>query len=264
MTNTTHSRTIALGLTTALCLTAAIPAVGLAATNLGPDFLYEGSGTVVTGIDNDGSASTVTDSGGVVCEDVDGDGTPDRGRGGTCIPFEAVFDAEGPEGERANAVHVADREIPDDELAFQVCVDLDGSRTCGGPQQADDECRDLIRYSHDTDTGEVFNPLFVSPEEIRFLWHELGCKANGGFPGFVVITCAGVHAHVDEDDGNGTGPAETPVPLQPTHTHQVTEGIAQPAFTEDRGQGDYCGAPPPGGFGQEATQPSREKFYRVE
>lgn len=251
-------KTLVLSFAIALPLAAAVPGVAQASQDVGPAFLYEGPGTVVTGLDDQGSASTVTDSGGVVCEDADGDGAPDRGRGGTCIPFQAFFDgwndplkAVEPRG---NAIHVSDKEVADDALAFQICVDFDGSRSCGGPTEAESPtCRDLIQYSHETDTGDNFNPLHVSAKEIPSLWDE--CGDNGGFPGFVVITCAGLHAHAD-DQGDGEP--------QVTHTHQVTQGTAQPAVTEDFGQGDFCGAGPPTDIGDDPLEPSREKPYLIE
>lgn len=257
MTASMTKRNLALGMTIAMALVPLGAAVAQGPGPVGPTFIYEGPGTVVTGVDEQGKASTITDSGGVVCEDVDDDGLPDRGNGGTCLPFASFYDGwDRPITEvrpRGNAVYVSDAQVADDETVFQVCVDMDGSGSCGGPLQSDDEaCRDVIRYSHDTATGENFNPLPVPSFEILELWQR--CSENGGFPGFVVITCAGLHAHVEE----GVEPS-----LETPHSHQVTKGTAQPAIADEFGQGDFCGGGPPGGLPREPVEPTYEKPYVI-
>lgn len=238
----------------ALALATAVPAA--AQTSFSPEFEYDGAGTIVTGLDDSGEASTVADNGGVVCEDVDGDNDPDRGYGGTCIPFSAITHTE-EEPEPAKGIHVTDDEVADEDIAFQVCVDMTGSGTCGS-EPVSDFCQDIILYSHDTVTGENFNPLFVEAETLEFVWKE--CQSleeiDGGFPGFIVITCAGLHAHSDD---------QQPEAVLQTHGHGVTNGTAQVVETDNDpdNRGDYCGAPPPGGIGEEQAEQVREKPYEI-
>ncbi|MBW3583127.1 MAG: hypothetical protein KY455_08530 [Euryarchaeota archaeon] len=54
-----------------------------------------------------------------------------------------------------------------------------------------------------------------------------GCQQTG-FPGYIVITCAGSHVH-------GVDVASGAIDVLDSHTHHVTEGTVT---------GDFCGGPP--------------------
>lgn len=181
---------------------------------------YDGPGVIVTSAGGNGLAPTIVDNGAVVCRDTDGNGSPDHGQGGACIRFDELA---------GDSVYVKDFDPaigPD--VVFQVCVDLDGDGVCGGKQDPTGAggCFDRIVFSHETNSGANHNPLWVDPASSQAMWNFCG---QPGFPGYIVITCAGVHSHFDAP---GT-----------THTHTVTEGLAIGVFTGGTPSGDFCGAP---------------------
>ena len=200
---------------------AALSFVLLAATALGG---YTGGGTFVVKTDETG---TLLDDGGVICEGTDGDGV-----GGGCL----LFPAPGADGSAEPRVFI---QVRDDtvgpRVAFQVCIDNNGDGICGGPQ-TNPRCFDQIFFSH-ADGGKFFNPL--GPLPTTFL---PGCP--GGFPGYVVLLCQGVH------DDREQGP----------HQHRVTTGTIGFAI-EGSGYGDFCGGGGQGG--STGNSPAVAKAYRV-
>lgn len=206
-------------MTSPRALLAAVVAISLAAV---PGVLavsaysYDGPGVVVL----DAQRATIADNGAVVCEDADGDGVPEKGTGGVCIPFDQLPDTDS--GEHP-AVRVVDDEVGE-SVAFQVCVDNDGDGVCTfglkeNPVGDPAECFDEIRFSHGD--GVNVNPLAV-PDGFAFP----GCADNGGFPGVIVAICAGAHESASEG----------------AHSHEATAGSAQTTTTTDTSTGDFCGA----------------------
>lgn len=177
---------------------------------------YIGGGTFVART----QFGTLVDDGGVICQGSAGDGI-----GGGCLPFPT----DGQEG----FVGVLD-DAAGKAVAFQVCIDNDGDGICGGPGRADGTCADDISFSH-TDDGRFFNAL--GPLPTSFL---RGCR--GGFPGYVVLLCAGAH----EVEGSA-------------HSHAVTQGKIALRPTGS-GFGDFCGG---GGSGGAAGPNVAAKAYRV-
>ncbi|HEX2021828.1 MAG TPA: hypothetical protein VHH36_03895, partial [Candidatus Thermoplasmatota archaeon] len=82
---------------------------------------WEGAGTIVTSFNVIGGPITVADNGAVACIDADDDGDHESGRGGACIAFEDVS---------GDSLLVTDDEHGTD-IAFQVCVDVNGDGICG-------------------------------------------------------------------------------------------------------------------------------------
>ena len=155
---------------------------------------YVAGSTFVARVDN----TTVLDLGFVECT-----GTSGPGVGGGCIPWTAG----------GGAIEVIDA-VNGRNVAFQVCIDNDGDRFCGGvPTIAG--CDDTIVFSH-FDDGTFSNPL-AAPTSFT-----TGCP--GGFRGWVVFLCQGVHA---------TG---TP------HEHEVTTGTITSAGGGGP-SGQFCGTP---------------------
>lgn len=181
---------------------------------------YSGAGTVVTSFSPfPGTAQlTALDNGAVVCRDADGDGIHESGVGGTCLRFDEMG--------AANALHAHDDAVRDGNLAFQACVDNSGDGVCSGDGErgAYDPavCADRIFFSHST-SGFTVNPLGVGPASARAFFEACGAK---GFPGFIVILCAGAH-----DNALGTDP----------HAHRATTGVVTPATAQSVGGGNYCG-----------------------
>jgi hypothetical protein len=177
---------------------------GLAAAST---FSYTGAGTVVVaGSGQPGTpGQTFLDNGAVVCA---------TGTGGVCIPWEALG---------GDSVKVVDDAVGDN-VAFQVCIDNDGDSFCTGDGQPR-ECSDLILFSHVTGSNANHNPLFVNPPFARGYWEQCG---QDGFPGYVVITCAGAHANT----ATGFGA---------THPHQAVKGTVGGVVTGGTPSGDFCG-----------------------
>lgn len=155
---------------------------------------YVGGGTTVV----KGASSTLLDEGAVVCNG-------ETGEGGACIPF----------SDGGSSIHVVDDTLGED-VAFQVCIDNDGNRACGGDPFIGG-CADTIVFSHDDD-GSFANPLAVSTG------FTPGCP--GGYPGWVVFICDGVH------DAGGA------------HTHVPTHGTIETSTDPGEAGGDFCGGPP--------------------
>jgi len=201
--------------TTSIAAAALITLAWTATADTSP-YAYDGAGVVVTAIDNEGTPITVLDNGAVVCS-----GT--TGVGGVCIPFtEFPQDVDG--AFLIDSIHLVDADDAIDSV-FQVCVDLNGDGVCGGRANRGNICEgDLVVFSHSTAEGLNFNPLFVNPAGALSLFES--CD-SAGYPGYIVITCAGLHAH--------TGAAAS------THTHHVTQGTATPMFTGGTPSGDFCG-----------------------
>lgn len=205
----------------ALPLTGALPG--------DPPATYHGAGTVVVASSGAigpvtlGSGFTIVDVGLLSCHNTPGgEGQPNpqpsfSGNGGACIPFGAM---------QGNALLVTDN-VHNTDVAFQVCVDIDGDSLCTGPTGA--PCGDQILFSHDTTTGAFHNPLFVLP-----LQNAYSFCGGAGFPGYIVILCAG--AHQDEPTFPPTNPSGT-------HTHEVTAGTIEGAWATSPASGDFCGAP---------------------
>lgn len=179
---------------------------------------YTGAGTVVTSLDYGTGRVTALDNGAVVCRDANGDGFHESGQGGVCIPFGQLG---------GDAVYVHDANIPDSQLSFQVCIDNNGDGICSGNGENGaynpGVCADRIYFSHSSFGGNA-NPLYVNPVSTKN-FHST-CN-RGGFPGYIVIVCAGVH-----NNRSGTAP----------HLHEATTGTVTPAFLGgNTGSGDYCG-----------------------
>ena len=158
----------------------------------GDEGSYVAGATVVA---RDGSVTTV-DEGVVVCNDLSGVGV-----GGFCVGFGG--------GDSVALTDLAAGE----NVAFQVCVDNSGDGLCTSPEFG--PCADVIAFSHDD--GHFYNP--VGPLPTGF---APGC--SGGFPGYVVFICQGVH---------GTD-------LSPPHAHPATGGTGV-VTTGGEGSGDFCG-----------------------
>lgn len=137
------------------------------------------------------------DNGVVVCDPGTG------GAGGACIAWDGASDS----------VLVSDV-LAGLDVAYQVCVDNDGDGVCVERSPLLPGCDDQIFFSH-ADGGAFFNPL--GPLPTSFL---PGCP--GGFPGWVVFLCTGVH-----DDGAA-------------HTHDATDGTVV-GTTGGTGYGNFCG-----------------------
>ena len=177
---------------------------------------YQGPGVIVAASAGD---PPFVDNGAVVCQDTDDDQVPDHGQGGVCIPFTLLA---------GDSVKVLDASpLIGANVAFQVCVDVSGDGVCTFGGNFSDCERDIIYFSHETSSGANHNPLYVDPALSFATFQECGSQ---GFPGYVVIVCAGVHAQARAGAGAG-------------HTHEATEGFVQGALTGGTGQGDFCGAP---------------------
>lgn len=204
-----------------LVLLLSVPLLAAGAVPAAPSArTYAGAGTVVTSFELGTGTARIEalDNGAVVCRDADRDGFYESGSGGVCIPFEQLG---------GDAVYVHDETVPDRELSFQVCVDNNGDGVCSGDGERGAYqpgiCNDRIYFSHSSFGGNV-NPLFVNPANTKSYW--AACN-KGGFPGYVVIVCAGAH-----NDFGGGNP----------HTHQATRGVVTGAFLGgNTGGGDFCG-----------------------
>jgi len=179
---------------------------------------YTGPGTVVTSFNLATGTITALDNGAVACHDPDGDGFYQSGNGGVCITFAQM--------NGGNAIRVDDFNLGA-AVAFQACVDNNGDGICSGDGEtgAYDPavCNDRIYFSHYS-FGWYSNPLWVDPAGAAAFQAACG---GGGFPGYVVILCAGAH-----NDRFGSTP----------HVHDVTEGIVYPTTLPwNTGTGDYCG-----------------------
>ena len=141
----------------------------------------------------------VVDRGFVVCDDGTGTST---GAGGFCVAFGG-----------GDSIHVVDATAGED-VAFQACIDNDGDNVCRNPDTG--ACADVTFFSHDDD-GSFHNP--VGPMPTGF---TPGCP--GGFEGYVVFVCQGVHS----------------AGLTPPHTHPASTGTGT-VTTGGEGNGEFCG-----------------------
>ncbi len=167
----------------------------------------------VTGGPTGGGQLILADKGAVVCTDAGfGAGTA-AGEGGVCIPFDELD---------GDSVLVVD-DMVGTAVAFQVCVDMDGDSACTGgiANLAPPGCEDHIVFSHRSRGNMNINPLWIPPD-FRSTYELCG---SSGFPGYVVMICAGVDS--------------TPSP----HAHTATSGAVTGTITGGSPSGDFCGAP---------------------
>lgn len=202
-----------------LALLLAAPGLALAAPGTPAPWVYSGAGTVVTSINVGLAQITALDNGAVQCRDADYDGIFEQGQGGVCITFAQMAGGD--------AIFVQDGSVAPHLLSFQVCVDNNGDGICSGNGENGaynpSVCADRIYFSHHSSGGNL-NPLFVDPQGVGAFFQQC---ARGGFPGYVVITCAGLH-----NNRLGTTP----------HSHDVTSGTVQPVHLGyNTGSGDFCG-----------------------
>ena len=153
------------------------------------------------------NGSALVDDGVLVCQ------PNGQGVGGACLLWSSL----------ADAVYVFDQALGT-AIAFQVCIDNDGDGLCIADGLG--ACSDDVYFSH-SDSGAFFNPLGPLPTQFR-----AGCEGNGGFPGWVVLLCTGVHT------AGGT------------HAHEALSGQVHGTFMDGTGYGDFCGGngggtPPP-------------------
>lgn len=212
-----------------IALLLVVPVLAATAGGLSGTQTYAASGTAVVRTDGLG---TVVDSGAMVCNPTLG-----VGAGGGCVPWASLGNGE---------VYL---EVVDDNLgadvAYQVCIDNDGDGSCAadcviftatsspcvGCQDVDGDtvcdlpgitesnpCPDIQVFSHHDD-GSFFNPL--GPLPTAFL-----NDCDGGFEGWVVFTCTGVHS------------------IGGAHTHEAISGELTPA-TSGGGYGTFCFSPLP-------------------
>jgi hypothetical protein len=181
-----------------LVLFAASLLVGLAtngAAGFGSMADYVGTHTIVV----KGLPADTLDRGSVICK------SSGASVGGGCILF-------GP----GDAIMVMD-DMAGTNVAFQVCIDNNGDSLCGGRADPAGVCPDDIFYSHD-DAENFFNPLGPLPMSFK-----PGCV--GGFPGYVVFICDGIHVA----EGGGT-----------PHQHIAPKGTINQA-AGGTGFGNFCG-----------------------
>lgn len=185
-----------------LCAVAMFSLWGLASAPHGVADTYTGGATFVA---RDGTGGTIADAGGVVCDGSGGGNSV----GGACIPWSAG----------GTAISVVDDEPSiGTDVAFQVCVDHDGNRQCGGSPTVGG-CDDALVFSH-FDDGTFSNPLAVPSPGFKS-----GCP--GGFPGWVVFICEGAH-NVGVD----------------AHEHAATSGTITSVSTTGGASGQFCNNPP--------------------
>lgn len=177
-------------------------ALGVMRGAVAEDYSYSGSGAYVT---RDQTQGTATDDGVVICDSTGGGNNV----GGACIPFTSGV----------NSISVDD-DMEEDEVAFQVCIDNDGDRSCGNTPPIVTGCGDVIAYSH-FDSGAFSNPLAVPASGFAN-----GCP--GGYPGWIVIACTGAHRTTLDPDG---------------HPHPVTTGTISTSTDTGGSSGQFC-APP--------------------
>lgn len=192
--------------TVPVVLTLAVVALVAQASALTP-FLgtYAAGGTAV--VKSDGT--TFADAGALTCSASTGAGV-----GGACISW----------ANAAGMDSVLVNDATGSNVAYQVCVDNDGDGTCSAISLTG-ACNDRIFFSH-ADGGVFFNPLGPLPTSF-----DAGCP--GGFPGWLVFLCTGVHSDA------AAGP----------HQHAATVGAVGPV-TGGTGYGDFCsGADPANGSG---------------
>jgi hypothetical protein len=161
---------------------------------------YQVPGTAVVRTDSVTGTPETVDIGAVVCNPTG------QSIGGGCILWNPVDDS-------INVLDAAG------DVAYQVCIDNDGNGYC--QSNCCLPCGDDIFFSHG-DGGEFFNPLGPLPTHFRF-----GCP--GGFPGWVIFVCAGIH-----EDWTGA------------HTHSAGPGVI---LSTQGGQGiggNFCETETPG------------------
>jgi hypothetical protein len=168
------------------------------------------------------NGQTRVDDGATVCFTA-----TNSGIGGACLPF----------GTPNGAVGVVDA-VSGTEVAFQVCIDNNGDGVCTdrGQKPNGEGCQDQVYFSHGDD-GLFHNPLGPLPTS-----RAPGCATTGGWNGYIVFVCEGVHTVP-----NGTASGGQP------HVHPATTGTISnaPAGT---GYGNFCGA---------SRETVVEKDYRV-
>jgi hypothetical protein len=186
----------------ACCFAFLAIAVG-GAQGFGPTAQYVGSHTVVI----KGLPTDTKDRGSVICNS---DGAS---IGGGCIPFNPLV---------GDSIRVDD-DLAGTAVAFQVCIDNNGDGLCGGQREGPGAfCADQLYYSHG-DAGTFDNPLGPLPMTFR-----PGCP--GGFAGYVVFVCVGIHA----------------VEGHPPHQHIAPKGMITlttggTGVIGDKSVGDFCG-----------------------
>jgi hypothetical protein len=153
-----------------------------------------------TAVVKDASGPPTIDDGVVIC-------TSGGGVGGACVPF----------GTGDSIAVLDDAAGPD--VAFQVCIDNNGDSVCTFQPGSTEPCGDDVFFSHD-DFNNFYNPLGRLPTSFR-----PGCP--GGFPGYVVFLCEGVHT----PKGGGA-----------PHVHPATAGSTT-LTTGGTGFGNFCGGP---------------------
>lgn len=167
------------------------------------------------------NGETRADDGAAICS------TTGAGIGGGCLPF----------GGPGAAVKVTDA-ASGANVAFQVCIDNNGDGVCSDFGQKPDGagCLDQVYFSH-SDDGRFFNPLGPLPTS-----RAPGCSTAGGWNGYIVFVCEGVHVAANGSAGGGE-----------PHVHPATAGSISSA-SEGTGYGNFCGS----------SQRQRvEKDYRV-
>lgn len=166
---------------------------------------YAGGGTVAVAQIN---GVTVVDNGAAICRP-GADST-----GGACVGF-PVRSSDGTKPN--NYVQVIDGTYGPN-VAYQVCVDNNGDGVCGGEAGVGTaRCGDDQFFSHRED-GSFANPLGPLPVTFRE-----GC--GGGFPGYVVFLCTGVHAN------DATAP----------HAHGADAGTVSTVAGDGDNYGTFCG-----------------------
>jgi hypothetical protein len=172
----------------------------------------------------------VADEGVVVCDALIG-----AGAGGACVPFNS-----------AGALQVNDLVLGTDVI-FQVCVDNSGDGFCGNDDGLGG-CADSMTFSHALNVAANSNPIEDLPAGFT-----AGCENNGGFNGYVVFMCTGVHVL-----------EAFPVPnanVDP-HLHTATLGTVNAVASGTAGYADgagFCGTSDPGGA--DNTVPTVLKNY---
>jgi hypothetical protein len=173
-----------------------------------------GSTTYVSGatvVVKQAGSAPVADDGAVLCTGTSVTGGP-GGVGGGCIPFGQPLERP--------AILVQDA-VSGTRVAFQVCIDNNGDGACtvphGDPGQTD-PCGDIIGFSHD-DQGMFWNPLGFYKDGFGALvplptTRPASCP-QGGFHGYVVFLCEGVHATADPHAHAATTGTIASVPLSP-------------------------------------------------
>ena len=176
---------------------------------------YSGAGTIVLGATGSGETDQLilVDNGAVTCTSTNFATGASAGIGGVCIPFNDLG---------GDAVYVKDNSHGTD-MAFQVCVDMDGDNICTGNSESGQfsGCQDHIVFSHNSFSGDFINPLYIPPI-FRSDYYMCG---SAGFEGYIVIICAGLDS--------------VPAP----HQHEASNGDVFGVTAGPTGFGTFCGGP---------------------